>query len=107
MTVNFLAAANAYRNQLALQSDISESGESDDSSGSAKLTFSDLVKDGLKNAVDTQYKAEATKMDSMTGKVELSDLVASVNNAELTLNTVVAIRDRVISAYQDIIRMPI
>ena len=45
-------------------------------------------------------------MDSLTGKVDLADLVTAVSNAELSLNTVIAIRDKVIGAYQDIIRMP-
>jgi len=103
MTINALTAANAYRNQMKLQSDITDGALSDETS---KSSFSDLLKDGLKSAVDTQYKAESMKMDSMTGKVDLSDLVTAVSNAELTLNTVVAIRDKVIGAYQDIIRMP-
>jgi flagellar hook-basal body complex protein FliE len=34
-------------------------------------------------------------------------VVAAVTNAEVTLQTVLAVRDRVIQAYQDIIRMPI
>jgi flagellar hook-basal body complex protein FliE len=33
--------------------------------------------------------------------------VMSVSNAEVMLQTVTAIRDKVISAYQDIIRMPV
>lgn len=103
MTMNALTAANAYRNQMKLQTDASES---DSSGGNGVTSFSDLVKNGLQSAVDTQYKAESMKMDSMTGKVDLSDLVTAVSNAELTLNTVVAIRDKVIGAYQDIIRMP-
>ena len=35
------------------------------------------------------------------------DVVTAVANAELTLETVVAIRDQVIQAYQEVIRMPI
>jgi flagellar hook-basal body complex protein FliE len=38
---------------------------------------------------------------------ELVDIVSAVANAEITLDTVVTIRDRVIHAYQEIIRMPI
>jgi flagellar hook-basal body complex protein FliE len=34
-------------------------------------------------------------------------VVAAVHAAEITLQTVVAVRDRMISAYQDILRMPI
>ena len=43
----------------------------------------------------------------VAGKADLTDVVTAVSEAETALNTVVAIRDRVISAYQDIIKMPI
>jgi len=104
MTINALTAANAYRNQLKLQSDVADVSTQDEA---GKPSFSSMLKDGLQSVVDTQYKTESIKMDALTGKVDLSDLVTAVSNAELTLNTVVAVRDRVISAYQDIIRMPI
>lgn len=103
MSVNALSAANAYRNQLKLQNDISDAAPQEESN---KPSFSNLLKDGLQNAVDTQYKTESMKMDALTGKVDLSDLVTAVTNAELSLNTVIAVRDKVIGAYQDIIRMP-
>ncbi len=102
---NMISAVNAYNNQLKLQSGEAES--SDSSGGTGVLTFSELVKNGLQEAVDVQYNTEAVKMEALTGKVDLSDLVTAISSAELTLNTVVAVRDRVISAYQDIIRMPI
>lgn len=105
MTVsNTLAAVNAYRNQLKMMQEAGEAQEQQNQGPS----FADMVKEAVNDTIDTQYKAEATKMDALsTGKVELSDLVTAVSNAELTLNTVVAVRDRVINAYQEIIRMPI
>jgi len=42
-----------------------------------------------------------------TGQTDIVNVVNAVNNAELTLDTVVAIRDKVISAYQSIMQMPI
>ncbi|MCE2926403.1 MAG: flagellar hook-basal body complex protein FliE [Rickettsiales bacterium] len=103
--VNALSAANAYRNQLKLQDEMPEI--SGIAANEAKPSFGQMVQDALQDAVQTQYQAENIKMESLTGKVELSDLVTAVTNAELTLNTVVAVRDRVINAYQEIIRMPI
>ena len=102
MAVNTLTAANAYRNQLKLMQ-----GASPAEDEANKPSFSKLVEDAAQNAVDTEYKTEGTQLNSLTGKVELSDLVTAVANAELTLNTVVAVRDRVINAYNDIIKMPI
>jgi flagellar hook-basal body complex protein FliE len=103
MSMSPLSAANAYRSQLKLQSDIGDSAAQEESN---KSSFSNLLKYGLQNAIDTQYRTESMKMDALTGKVDLSDLVTAVTNAELSLNTVIAVRDKVIGAYQDIIRMP-
>ena len=101
-----LSAINAYRSQLKLaQEAINNPGQEDESQ---KSSFADLVSGALREAADTERKTDALKMESLTtGKVELSDLVTAVTNAELTLNTVVAVRDRVINAYQEILRMPI
>ena len=40
-------------------------------------------------------------------QAELVDVITAVNAAEMTLETVMAVRDQVIQAYQDIVRMPI
>lgn len=106
MTVNALSAANAYRNQLKLQQEPAD--EAGGNAGTAGSAFAKLVEEGLQSVADTQYSTEAMKLDALTGaKVDIADLATAVSNAELTLNTVVAIRDKVITAYQDIIRMPI
>lgn len=70
-------------------------------------SFADLVSEGLEGARSTGYKTEATSVEALANKSELQDLVTAVSNAELTLNTVIAVRDRMISAYQDILKMPI
>lgn len=75
-----------------------------DSKGSS---FLDLVADAGKQAVKTGKVEEVTSMKGIAKEAELADVVTAVSNAELTLQTVVTIRDRVIQAYQDIIRMPI
>ena len=41
------------------------------------------------------------------GKADVNEVITAVSEAELTLQTVVALRDRVIQAYQEILRMPI
>ncbi|MFW0777053.1 MAG: flagellar hook-basal body complex protein FliE [Rickettsiales bacterium] len=101
--INALSAANAYREQLKMQEGIKNAGQDEVDEAS----FSSLLKEAAQEAIDTQYGTEAIKMESLTGKVELTDLVTAVSAAELSLNTVVAVRDKVISAYQEIIRMPI
>ena len=44
---------------------------------------------------------------AMTGKGDTHDLVQSIAQAEIALETVVAIRDKVVEAYQEILRMPV
>lgn len=69
--------------------------------------FASLLKDGAKAAIEAGKKSEELSKQAIAGKADVRDVVAAVNNAELTLQTVVAVRDKVISAYNDIIRMPI
>ena len=69
--------------------------------------FDALVADGLEKARGTGYKTEAISTESLANKTELHELISAVTNSELTLETVVALRDKVINAYQDITRMPI
>jgi flagellar hook-basal body complex protein FliE len=70
-------------------------------------TFGDLLSNVLNDASTSGRAAEAKASELMKGKGDIVDVVTAVNAAEMSLETVVAIRDRVISAYQDIMRMPI
>jgi len=45
--------------------------------------------------------------EQVAGKAELIDVVTAISSAEASLETVMAVRDQVISAYQEIMRMPI
>lgn len=69
--------------------------------------FGAVLERSLKDAVQTAKTGEAAMAGGATGKAELVDVVTAVANAETTLETVISLRDRVITAYQEIIRMPI
>lgn len=100
------AAINAYRNQLRMLEQAKE-GMPTTQETSGGPSFADLLGDAIKGSADTLRKADALQVESVTGRVDLTDLVTAVSSAELTLNTVVTVRDRVIGAYQDILRMSI
>lgn len=72
-----------------------------------KPEFSELLGDAMGKARKAEYTGEAMSAKAIAGKAELHELVTAVTNAELTLQTVVAVRDKVIAAYQDITKMPI
>jgi flagellar hook-basal body complex protein FliE len=69
--------------------------------------FADLLKQASEGAVGVLKQGEAARLKAVTGKADISEVVTAVTNAEVALQTVTAVRDRVIQAYQDILRMPI
>ena len=55
----------------------------------------------------TSRAAETQMTAAVQGQGSLIDVVTAVSSAEASLETVMAVRDQVISAYQEIMRMPI
>lgn len=94
------AAANAYANTL-------KAGQSPGVGGNDRETFGDILKKSALDSIDTIRAGEKASAQAVTGKADLTDVVEAVTSAELTLQTVVALRDRLLGAYQEIMRMPI
>lgn len=69
--------------------------------------FANLVRSAAQSAMDTAATGEQMSMAALQGKADISQVVTAVAEAEVTLQTVVAVRDKVMEAYNDIIRMPI
>ena len=69
--------------------------------------FGDMVLDAVGSVQETVANAEQMTAQAATGQAELVDVVTAVAAAEVQLETVVAVRDQVIRAYQEILRMPI
>ncbi len=94
VTVTPSAAAGAYARVAK--------GEADQGGG-----FGSALQRALEGAVDAGRDADAKAIDAIGGSGNLTDVVTAVSKAELALQSTVAIRDRVVQAYQDIMRMPI
>ncbi len=75
--------------------------------GADGFSFADLVKSGVQDTIQALKTSEQTSARAVLGKADITDVVQAVTAAESSLQTVVAIRDRLISAYQEILRMPI
>lgn len=71
------------------------------------VSFSDFLETKTRDAIDTMKQSEKMSGKAVMGEADLTDVVEAVTSAELTLQTVVAVRDRLVAAYQDIMRMPI
>lgn len=82
-------------------------GSSLNAGATGDVSFGDLLGNGLQGAIDTMKNSEKVSADAVTGKANLLDVTQAVSSAKLTLDTVVAVRDNVIEAYQRIMQMPI
>ena len=69
--------------------------------------FSSFMKDASENSIETLKSGEAMSMKGITGNADLNDVVSAINSAESTLQLVTTIRDKMIQAYQEVMRMPI
>ncbi len=69
--------------------------------------FADMLGDLVGDAAKATRASEMTTAKAVAGKAELVDVVTSVSAAETSLETMVAVRDRMVSAYQDVMRMQI
>ena len=69
--------------------------------------FGQMVTQAMDDVVSSSRAAE-TKMTAHTqGKADLVDVVTSISSAQTSLETMLAVRDQVIQAYQSIMNMPI
>ncbi|HTW25735.1 MAG TPA: flagellar hook-basal body complex protein FliE [Acetobacteraceae bacterium] len=77
-----------------------------DDPGSAP-SFGGALERAMQGVIDDGNQADAQSMQAVAGQGNLTEVVTAVSRAELALQTTVAIRDRVVQAYQDIMRMSI
>lgn len=103
MVMNIADALSAYK----------QSGKNADKAGSVAdaigggESFSDTLKNFTGDAVKSLQEGEKAATAAATGKADIASVVLAVSNAEMMLQTVVTIRDKVIAAYQDITKTAI
>ena len=69
--------------------------------------FSTLVNDSLGAVSAASKNLELTSAQALTGQATMVDVVTAASKAEMVIETVVTVRDKVIRAYDDILKMPI
>ncbi len=69
--------------------------------------FSSMLRRAAERAADTVLEGENQTLQAAAGTADLNEVVMAVSKAEMTLETVVTLRDKVVQAYQEILRMPI
>jgi flagellar hook-basal body complex protein FliE len=99
------AAAEAYaRTARSVPQGATQAGAT---GGSADNSFGASVQQAIEQAVQTGHTAEDQATQALKGGGNLTDVVVALSHASMTLQTATAIRDRVVQAYQDIMKMPI
>ena len=89
-------AAAAYR---ATQAQVATGGEGEG--------FGATLQRAMEQAVDLGRSADAASTQALLGQGSVTDVVLAVSRAELALQTATTLRDKVVAAYQDVMRMPI
>ena len=112
MTVVPSAAAAAYQAiaKIGAESAGAATGAASGAAGAASgvaSDFSQFLSQSMNNAVQTMKAGERMAAGGAAGQTDVVSVVNAVNAAELSLDTVVAVRDKVIAAYQNIMQMPI
>lgn len=69
--------------------------------------FAGMLQQFVGGTADTARKAESSMIQATSGKADLVEVVTAIAESEAALETLVAVRDKMIAAYEEIMRMPI
>lgn len=100
MAIDPVSVARAYQSTQRAASGVA--GEE-----AGGMDFGQLVQEAVRQAGQTATVAEQQSLAVAAGQADIVDVVTAIAAAETQLQTVIAVRDQVISAYQEILRMPI
>ena len=100
-----ITAANAYA-KLARLADPGANpvkAGGGDSGGS----FGKMVTDAITSVAQSGKKSDGLAQSMAAGKANIVDVVTAVAETEVTIDALVSVRDKVIAAYEEIMKMPI
>lgn len=95
----YAAAAQKLGNAGALTPPVSATQEGQ--------SFGDLLGQAMGAVTQSGHTADVAAMNATAGRTDMIDIVTAVAESETAMQTLVSVRDRVIAAYEEIMRMPI
>lgn len=108
MSITLFDAASAYGLPSRAIAPISKSDKvTPTTQPTTEAGFGDMVGSILSSTAAQLGKAEHASIRQVAGKGDLIDVVTAVDAAETALDTMIAVRDRVVNAYGEIMRMQI
>ena len=96
-------AANAYASLARMM----ETGGGAKPSDAGGQSFGALLKDAVGGVLESGRKSDAQTVAMASGKANVMDVVTAVAETDVAVSTLVSVRDKVISAYEDIMKMAI
>lgn len=102
-----LDAIAAYGRAIGGAGKTSSSGTGAPASAGGAGEFGEMVASLVGQTAQTIGQAEQASIRQVAGKGDLIDVVTAIGAAETALDTMIAVRDRVVSAYGEIMRMQI
>jgi flagellar hook-basal body complex protein FliE len=100
MAIDPVSAARAYQQ-------VAQAAQANSAGAAENVDFAGLVQEAIRQAGQSATAAEHQALAVAAGQADIVDVVTAIAAAETQLQTVIAVRDQVISAYQEILRMPI
>jgi flagellar hook-basal body complex protein FliE len=102
-------AANAYASlaRLTEPAGLAKSGIAGGAGAAGGPSFGALLKDAVGSIEQASRTSDAQSTAMAAGKANIVDVVTAVSETEAAIDTLVAVRDKVIAAYEEIMRMPI
>jgi flagellar hook-basal body complex protein FliE len=108
VTTPFNAAAAAYGNASRLVTQAAKpTTDLTASLGDNGPNFGQMLAQQVQGVVDSGRASDKMAIDMVNGKANVVDMVTKLSETEVAIESMVTIRDRVISAYEEIMRMPI
>ena len=104
-----LSAAGAYANIARLATDPSHAlgNAAGAAAGKDDTGFAAMLKHAIGAVSEAGRKSDAQTQAMANGKANMVDVVTAVAETEVAVERVVAVRDKVIQAYEEIMKMPI
>jgi len=75
--------------------------------GSGGDDFGTMLENAVDSVIDDAHQADGMSAQGLHGGGDLTSIITAVSKAQLALQTTTTIRDRVVQAYQDIMKMTI
>lgn len=102
-----LNAVAAYGNTAKLGSGLGLGDAASAAGKSGGADFGAMVQNAIQSVVDKGTASDRAQAAYLQGKTGVVDVVTAVAETETAMQTMVSVRDKVISAYEDIMKMTI